>query len=67
MVNEKVLEELIESSGKKASYLADKCGISRQGFYLKRHNRGTFDADEIKVLCRELNIAPARIPTIFFT
>lgn len=66
MVNEKILNELIESSGKKSSYLADKCGLTRQSFYMKRHNRGSFNAEEIKTLCKELNIVPARIPMIFF-
>lgn len=60
MVNTQYLEELIEESGKKKSFLADKCGISIQTLRRKSRNEGRFDSDEIEVLCRELGVKSLR-------
>ena len=56
MTNTVLLNQLIEASGKKICYLADKCGLSRQGFDNCRNNKAQFNAKHMKVLCRELNI-----------
>lgn len=56
MTNIQYLEERILMSGKKKEYLAEKCGLTRQGFYLKCQGKSEFSASEIKVLCQELNI-----------
>ncbi|MBQ0112418.1 MAG: hypothetical protein KBT03_04730 [Bacteroidales bacterium] len=56
MVNTPYLDSKIKESGKKREYLAEKCGLSRQGFYLKCIGKQIFNADEIKVLCKELYI-----------
>lgn len=56
MTNVQYLEELITKSGKKKEYLADKCGLTRQAFYLKCTGKSEFTAPEIKTLCAELGI-----------
>lgn len=56
MVNVALLEEKIVLSGKKKEYLAEKCGLSRQGFWNKCQNKNYFTAHEIKILCKELGI-----------
>lgn len=56
MTNEKLLEEKILQSGKKKKYLAEKCGLSVQGFRNCCTNKAEFKAGHIKILCDELNI-----------
>lgn len=56
MTNEKLLNAKITESGKKKSYLADKCGLSRMGFFNCIKNRAKFNTTHINVLCEELNI-----------
>ena len=60
MTNTKLLDEWIEKSGKKKGYLAEKCGLSRQGFYLKCINEQEFTVSEVNILCAELNITTLR-------
>lgn len=57
MTNEMLLEEKIKASGKKKSFLAEKCGMSRMGFFNCIKNRATFNATQISILCDELNIS----------
>ena len=58
MNNSKLLEKKIEESGKKKSYLAEKVGLSRVGFYNCVNNKANceFRASQINILCEELNI-----------
>ena len=56
MTNTELLDELIVESGKKVSYLAEKCGLSRQGFDNCRKNKAYFNSKHIKILCFELNV-----------
>ena len=56
MVNTELLEDKIKESGKKKSFLAKRCNLSRQGFALKCTNKQDFTATQIMVLCDELNI-----------
>lgn len=56
MTNTELLLEKIKESGKKKSYLAEKCGLSRAGFRNCVINKATFNASHISVLCFELNI-----------
>ena len=56
MTNEKLLEQKISESGKKKGYLADKCGLSRQGFKNCLKGDAMFKTSHIKILCEELNI-----------
>ena len=56
MTNTALLNQYIEASGKKIAHLAEKCGLSRQGFDNCRNNKAQFNATQIWVLCKELNI-----------
>lgn len=67
LVNTALLKELIEKSGKKKSFLATKCGLSRQGFQNKCTGKTDFYAGEINILCKELDIkTPEEKENIFF-
>lgn len=56
MTNKKLLDEKIKQSGKKMKYLAEKCGLSMQGFRNCRNNKAEFKTGHIQVLCAELGI-----------
>lgn len=56
MTNTKLLDEKIEQSGKKMKYLAEKCGLSVQGFRNCRKNKAEFKTRHIQILCEELGI-----------
>ena len=56
MTNKKLLMEKIKVSGKKISYLAEKCGLSRTGFWNCVNNKAEFKTSHIEILCKELNI-----------
>ena len=67
MTNEKLLNRKINESGKKKGYLAERCGLSRQGFYNCIKGKSDFDAGHITVLCEELSIKSLREKeSIFF-
>lgn len=59
MVNTALLEDRITKSGKKKNYLAAKCNLSRQGFKNKCTGKSDFYAQEINILCQELDIKTA--------
>lgn len=68
MVNTKLLDEKISSSGLKISFIVDKLGISRQAFDKKKKNINSFRCAEIYVLCDLLNITEeSEKKAIFFT
>lgn len=56
MVDTQLLDERIAKSGKRKSYLAEKCGMSLQTFRMKRLNISPFNTDEIEALAKELDI-----------
>lgn len=56
MVDTQLLEEEITNSGKKKSYLADKCNCSVQALRLKIKGVYDFSSTQIDVLCDELGI-----------
>jgi hypothetical protein len=58
MTNTKLLLQKIAESGKKKGYLAEKCGLSRQGFLncIKNKKNAYFNTSHINILCVELNI-----------
>ena len=56
MVDTQLLDEKIEQSGKRKSYLAAKCNMSVQTFRLKRLNISAFTTDEVEALAKELEI-----------
>ncbi len=56
MTNTKLLEDKIKKSGKKISYLAEKCGLSYAGFRNCVTNKAEFKVSHVETLCRELEI-----------
>lgn len=56
MTNTKLLEEVIEKSGYKKSYIAKKIGLSAFGLANKINNVTEFKTSEINGLCELLNI-----------
>lgn len=67
MTNEKLLNEKIAACGKKKSYLAEKCNLSKMGFYNCVKNKSEFKISHIDVLCRELQITSLKEKdSIFF-
>lgn len=56
MVDTAILNEFIDNSGKKRGFLANKLGLSRQGFQKKVAGINDFKSNEISILCSELGI-----------
>ncbi len=56
MTNTALLEQAIEASGYKKSYIAKAIGISRYGLLKKMRNENEFKSSEINTLCRLLKI-----------
>lgn len=67
MTNTELLEDKIKKSGKKISYLAEKCGLSYAGFRNCVTNKAEFKVSHVEILCRELDITSLKERhTIFF-
>jgi hypothetical protein len=60
MTNTELLEIKIKESGKKITYLAEKCGLSYAGFRNCVINKAEFKASQIDILSDELNITDLR-------
>lgn len=56
MTNTDLLNDKIKLSGKKKGYLAKKCNLSTAGFYNCCNNKAEWKANQIDVLCSEINI-----------
>ena len=67
MTDTERLKKVINESGYKQKYIADKIGLSSYGFQLKRDNISEFTASEIDALCGLLNIGTSEMMEIFFT
>lgn len=66
MTNVELLREKIRESGYKISFLANKCGITPQGFYPKLNGKREFSQSEITVLRELLRLTPNDVSMIFF-
>ncbi len=67
MVNEALLDEAIQKSGKRKGYLANQIGCDIRTLKAKCTNKSVFNTDEVAILCRELNITSLRLKDeIFF-
>lgn len=66
MTDTELLEGKIKESGKKITYLAEKCGLSYAGFRNCVTNKAEFKATHIDILCRELGIDLKEMREIFF-
>lgn len=66
MTNTTLLEQYIDQSGYKKSYIAAQLGITSYAFALKINNKSEFKANEIDILCKLLNISVKDRMRIFF-
>ena len=66
MTNTTLLEQYIEKSGYKRSYIAAQLGLTRYALALKINNKSEFKANEIDILCKILNINVKDRMRIFF-
>lgn len=60
VTNTELLEKKIQESGKKKSYLAKRCGLSRAGFHNCMTNKAEFKTSHVDILCEELGITSLR-------
>lgn len=56
MVNTVLLNELIDTSGLKREYIAQRVGISRQALYSKIQGESQFTVKEVAILSEVLGI-----------
>ncbi len=56
MTNTEQLRKIISNSGLKYSYIAEKIGLTYQGFKNKIENKNLFNVEEVDKLCKLLNI-----------
>ena len=66
MTNTAVLEQYIERSGYKKSFIAEQLGLTAYGFALKVNNKSEFKASEMTILCELLKIKARDKEAIFF-
>ena len=66
MTNTALLEEYIEKSGYKKSFIAKGIGISAYALTLKINNKNEFKGSEMDGLCKLLNIGVRDRMRIFF-
>ena len=61
-----LLRKKIDQSGFKLTYVAERCGLTYQGFKKKLDGDTEFKASEIAVLKDMLNLTDAEVQAIFF-
>lgn len=66
MTNTTLLEQYIENSGYKKSFIAEQLGLTAYGFSLKVNNKSEFKASEMTTLCDLLKIQARDKEAIFF-
>lgn len=66
MTNTTLLRRKIDESGYKLIFLAEKCGLTYQGFMKKVNNESEFKASEIQILKELLDLSDADGNAIFF-
>lgn len=66
MTNTSMLEQYIEDSGYKRSFLAKQLGITSYTLSMKIQNESEFKASEIDILCSLLDIGTEERMAIFF-
>ena len=62
-----LLRKKIDESGYKLAFIAEKCGLTYQGFLPKLKGERQFVANEIAILTRLLNLTLEEQREIFFT
>ena len=66
MTNSEMLKRKIKESGYKVQFIAQRIGLSYQGFLNKIQNQSEFKASEIQTLCELLNLSVPEREEIFF-
>ncbi len=66
MTNTTLLEQYIEKSGYKKSFIARQIGLTAYGLSLKINNKSEFKAREMTILCKLLKISAKDKEAIFF-
>ena len=66
MTNTELLKQRMAESGYKIAFIAEKCGLTYQGFLNKVKNKAEFKAGEIQSLCDLLGIDKDEKEAIFF-
>ena len=67
MVNTEVLTDLVEKSGLKREYIAQRLGITRQTLTAKIAGESEFTVSEVRAICDVLQIKRLRdIDQLFF-
>ena len=66
MTNTEELRKRIASCGISITFLAEKLGITREGFYKKLNNATEFKASEIAKCSQLLNLSDEERDRIFF-
>ena len=67
MTGMKLLRKKIDESGYRMRFIADKLGISYQGFLNKLQGNSEFKASEIQILSDLLHLTSEERTKIFFT
>lgn len=66
MTNTKMLQEKIDKSGYKITFLAEKTGITPQGFYKKLKDGSEWTYSQVKILSNLLRLTKRETDLIFF-
>ncbi len=60
MTNTALLEKKVKESGLRTSYIHERLGISRAGWYRKLKGKSPFTAEQIQIMCEILHIKSLR-------
>lgn len=66
MTNTELLRKKIDDSGYKMAFIAEKCGLTHQGFLNKLNNKTEFTMSEACILRDILNMTSEEFEAIFF-
>lgn len=66
MTDTQTLKNVVNKSGLKKIYIADKLGLSRNGLALKMNGKTEFTAAEIQMLADILRLTAKDVQRIFF-
>ena len=66
MTDTTLLRKKIDASGYKLVFVAEKCGLTYQGFMKKVNNETEFKASEIVILKELLRLTDGEADAIFF-
>ena len=66
MTNTELLRKKIDESGYKLVFIAEKCGLTYQGFLKKMKGESDFYTTEVCILAELLHLTDEEILAIFF-